>query len=249
MKPTSVNIAGGLLVCAGAWSGFLALTLTVGTFFVWVPAYTCGIVCAAYALLIGILLLAGAKIGRGFAISGAVVEMLTIVDCDIIGIGMAAIALSQIVRPETTAWFTGAPMPLPQMAVRQGPGASKRARLERRANPGPGFEIDTTYNPLAFLLALTHPVVTVDGTAFDLRWGRGFVPAEPGTHQVKVHYPYLFIEGNPANAELEVQPGHVTLVRYQAPIIVMMAGRLIPYGSEPVATALAAPESDPIVSP
>jgi len=243
VKPTSVSYAGALLVLAGAWSLLWALSLTLATFLMWVPAYTCGLVCAGGAILVGILLLAGVNIGRPMAIVGVVLEMLTIVDCDIFGVGLAAMALAQIGRPESAAWLTGARMPLPQMAVRRGPGSSRRARLERRADPGPGFVLDTSYNPLAFLLAFTHPVVTLGEVAYDLRWGRGFVPAEPGTHQVKVHYPYLFTEGNPAHAELEVLPDHVTLVRYQAPIIVLLAGRLIPYATEPIATAFPDPAS------
>jgi len=244
LKPTSINYAGALLVFAGAWSGFWALSVTMATMLVWVPAYTCGLACAAWAALVGILLLAGVNIGRPLAISGVVLEMLTLMNCDLVGVGFAAMALSQIGKPESVAWFTGADLPLPQMAVRRGQGSSRRARMERRANPGTGFVIDTSYNPLAFLLAFTHPVVTLDDAVYDLRWGRGFIPADPGTHAVKVHYPYLFIEGNPAQADLEVQPDHVTLVRYQAPIIVFMAGRLIPYGNEQVATTLPAPDTD-----
>ena len=68
-KPRSVTTAGAILLGAGLWSGFLALTLTAASMLVWIPAYTCGILCAAYATLMGILLLAGVKTGRGLAIS------------------------------------------------------------------------------------------------------------------------------------------------------------------------------------
>ncbi len=229
-RPHTVTMAGGLLLGAGLWSGFLALTLTMATFFVWVPAYVCGIFCAAWATLVGILLLAGVKTGRALAISAAVAEIITIVDCDVIGVALGIVAIVFLNKPETVAYFAGAPMPdAPMARGRAGGGGPSTRALER----GAGIEVESSFIPLMFLLFLTHPVVTVGGKAFDIPWGRGFVPLEPGTHDVKIHFPYLITEGSPATAEITVEPGKVTLLRYTVPFVVMMAGKIVEQGSEP----------------
>ena len=230
VRPHSVTMAGGLLLGAGLWSGFLALTLTLTTFFVWVPAYACGILCAVWATLMGSLLLAGVKTGRALAISAAVAEIITIVDCDVIGVALGIVAIVFLNKPETVAYFAGAPMPDAPMARGRAGGGKLSARsLER----GTGIEVESSFIPLMFLLFFTHPVVTVGGKAFDIPWGRGFVPLEPGTHDVKIHFPYLITEGSPATAEVTVEPGQVTLLRYTVPVIVMMAGNIVQQGSEP----------------
>jgi hypothetical protein len=231
-RPHSVTMAGGLLLGAGLWSGFLALTLTLATFFVWVPAYACGILCAAWATLMGILLLAGVKTGRALAISAAVAEIVTIVDCDIIGVTLGIVAIVFLNKPETVAYFAGAPIP-------DAPMARSRTRGEPLTR-GTGLEVESSFIPLMFLLFFTHPVVTVGGKSYDIPWGRGFVPLEPGTHDVKIHFPYLITEGSPATAEVEVEPGRVTLIRYTVPVIVMMAGKIVTTGSEPAAATPAA---------
>lgn len=227
-RPHSVTLAGGLLLGGGLWSGFLALTLTLASFFMWVPAYVCGIVCAAWATLVGILLLAGVKTGRALAISAAVAEIVTIVDCDIIGLTVGIVAIVFLNKPDTVAYFAGAPLPDAPVA-RSRAGGAIREPLKR----GTGIEVESSFIPLMVLLFFTHPVVMVGGKSYDVPWGRGFVPLEPGKHDVKIHYPYLITEGSPAKAEVTVEPGRVTLLRYTVPFIVMMAGSIAEQGSEP----------------
>ncbi len=228
-KPRSVTTAGAILLGAGLWSGFLALTLTAASMLVWIPAYTCGILCAAYATLMGILLLAGVKTGRGLAISAAAAEIVTIVDCDVIGVTLGIIAIVFLNKPETVAYFEGKPAPPAPMGRSHGGGAGG-PDTER----GTGLEVESSFIPLMLLLFLTHPVITVGERKFDIPWGRGFVPLEPGTHEVKAHYPYAIIEGSPAHAQITVEADSVTLVRYTVPFIVTLKGTLTEVGREPL---------------
>ncbi len=245
-RPNAVTIAGALLLVAGMWSLMLAVGLTIGSFFMWVPAYTCGIVCASWSGLVGILLLAGVKTGRVIPITACIGEMILIVDCDGIGLVMGVIALVMITQPDATAWLIGhaAPGAFPQgQAIGRTATAAGQATGEPATGvPATGFEVTSVHNPLAFALLLTHPVLTIDGVPHNLRWGLSFVAAEPGMHRIHMHYPYLFMDGNPVTTDLTVHEGYVTQLRYSAPIFVFQAGLLTETGHQPLVAALPEPQ-------
>ena len=242
-RPSSISIAGGVLLGAGLWSMMLALIITAASFFLWVPAYTCGAVCGFWAALVGSLLLAGVKTGRFIAISACIAEMVQIVDCDFLGLGLAIFALVQVTKPESTAWFLSQPVPpAPAAGPRGQPQAQGAQAHAAAAGQVTGFEVDAVHNPLAWALLLTHPVITIDGVPHDLQWGRSFAPATPGPHRVHMHYPYFFMDGNPVTVDLTVHPGYITLLRYSAPIFVFQAGDLNETGHRPVAAALPPPQ-------
>lgn len=100
---------------------------------------------------------------------------------------------------------------------------------EVSANTGgmTGIHVTTKFFPLAFLLLFCKTVVTIDGAASVEPWGSRFFNVPPGTHEVTVSFRYFFFGtygGNSVTAEVE--EGKTTAVRYRAPFVIYMRGRI-----------------------
>src|SRR5699024_3482683 len=100
----------------------------------------------------------------------------------------------------------GAPYPgQPQQAPNQGGGQS-------------GMVLTLKYHPLAFILGLLTPVVTVNGQPIRARWGRNEIPMPPGQYQLHIHAPYLLPSRvGVADTIVPVAPGQIIDVEYRAP--------------------------------
>ncbi len=82
-----------------------------------------------------------------------------------------------------------------------------------------GLLVRTSFFPLAFLLYLCPPKMSIDGSQpINLRWGDNPLPGvPPGTHQVRVWFRYLiFGDCGVAQAVIHVPPGGMFL-EYKAP--------------------------------
>jgi hypothetical protein len=97
--------------------------------------------------------------------------------------------------------------------------------------PG-AIAVTTHFFPLAFALALFKPKILIDGYEAPVAgWGRTVVPVHPGQHRVHVHVPYwLPSQIGPADALVDVYPGHLVDLEYKAPVWGYSAGSL---GSPP----------------
>lgn len=52
--------------------------------------------------------------------------------------------------------------------------------------------VNTTFNRGSWLLFFTKPIIEINGVEHKRRWGRHVYPIEPGRHEIKVYYPYLY---------------------------------------------------------
>lgn len=85
--------------------------------------------------------------------------------------------------------------------------------------------VDTSFFPLALVLYLFGPQVTVDGQVRGRRWGREVVDLPAGYHRIDVHTRYLFPLAK-ASLDVMVQPGQEVPVFYRPPAILFMSGAI-----------------------
>ncbi|UZJ24061.1 hypothetical protein RHODO2019_12875 [Rhodococcus antarcticus] len=100
--------------------------------------------------------------------------------------------------------------------------------------PGWGrLVVDTSFFPLAFVLYLFGPLVTVDGQERGRTWGRVAIDVPAGQHRVDVLTRYLFPIAQ-ASLDVVVQPGQEVPVFYRTPAIIFMSGSIghVPQGTK-----------------
>ncbi|TDV47096.1 hypothetical protein CLV71_110280 [Actinophytocola oryzae] len=85
--------------------------------------------------------------------------------------------------------------------------------------------LHTAYNPMAFLLALTGPRVTINGQPANVRWGEVAFNLPAGNHHLRVTTRYLGDFG-PAELPVAIYPGQVTTVYYRPPATKGMKGAI-----------------------
>lgn len=85
--------------------------------------------------------------------------------------------------------------------------------------------VDSSYNPAAFLLAVTGPKIEINGQAFKAKWGPWPMDLPAGQYQVRVSTRYLG-EMGPAQLAVNVYPGQQVTVYYRAPAAMFMAGAI-----------------------
>ncbi|MDQ6928608.1 MAG: hypothetical protein M3159_08090, partial [Actinomycetota bacterium] len=104
------------------------------------------------------------------------------------------------------------------------------------------IEVESGFIFLAFLLYFFKTRVVIDGMLYELPWGKNTFPVQPGRHRVRVSFKYLFPSDAGANEiDVDVPPGQTVHVRYRAPWLVFLKGKLTAstygYGAAPVASA------------
>ena len=83
--------------------------------------------------------------------------------------------------------------------------------------------------PLGFLLYLFPPRVEIDGgPAQKIRWSENPIQVPPGQHTVAVYFPYMWIIRRAGEAQISVNvaEGQTAVVRYRAPWLVFLAGKI-----------------------
>ena len=101
------------------------------------------------------------------------------------------------------------------------------AMYEQQTGPTSGLRIIKKFFPLAWILYFLKPNVSINGYAQRSTWGETFHPLPPGSYQVRVSYPYLFIkEASPGDAIVNVGPGQAVTLRYKVPVFVFLKGKL-----------------------
>jgi hypothetical protein len=110
-------------------------------------------------------------------------------------------------------------------------------------SPQTGIAVTTKFFVLAFLLYFFKPKVHIDnGPALDNGWGTMFVPLGPGTHTVRCYVPYMFFPTmGDSSVIVQVAPGQVVPVTWQAPWLVFLKGPMKVGGVTAAPAAAAAP--------
>jgi hypothetical protein len=105
---------------------------------------------------------------------------------------------------------------------------SRRIPVTDASAPQTGIHVNTSYHVLAFILAFFKPEVSIDGgQPYRVDWGDSFFPAPPGTHRVDVWFNYMIFGAcGKGEALVEVPAAGAAAVRYKAPWLVFMAGRM-----------------------
>ena len=91
------------------------------------------------------------------------------------------------------------------------------------------IRLNTSFFPLAFILFLFPAKARVDGgEEIATGWGTNDIPVTAGSHRLTVYFPYLFVMKQAGKGEIEVNvaEGETVNVRYRAPWIVFLAGKL-----------------------
>src|SRR3954452_10519215 len=112
-----------------------------------------------------------------------------------------------------------------------------------------GVQVHTGFWALAFLLALVRPRLELDGgPPTPQPWGDTFIWVAPGRHTVRCSFRWLIVNrAGDASVTVDVPPGHVAHLRYEAPHwFVVMPGRWTVGAVQPLALA---PGTGPAVAP
>jgi hypothetical protein len=105
------------------------------------------------------------------------------------------------------------------------------AEFQAAHSPMGVLDLNLNFLFLQWILLLVTPHLTINGYPQRRKWGRHFIELPPGTHHVRVSFPYLFTDHcGPADAMVPIYPGMATRLDYEAPLIVFMGGTLRMYG-------------------
>ena len=89
------------------------------------------------------------------------------------------------------------------------------------------IQLKTSFFPLAFLLYLFPAKAVLDGgEPQKVGWGETALPVPPGSHTLKVYFPYLFGPAGKSETQLDLSEGQTVHVAYRAPWLVFMAGKV-----------------------
>lgn len=97
-------------------------------------------------------------------------------------------------------------------------------------SPGQGLVLRTEFFRIDWTLRLTHTIVTIDDGTYEVPWGEHYYPLEPGSHQLEVSFPYLWLSGaGKASIAVDISRNQIVQASYHSPISVLEAfwpGRL-----------------------
>ncbi|WP_263249017.1 hypothetical protein [Saccharopolyspora rosea] len=131
--------------------------------------------------------------------------------------------------PQQGRPYPGAPQGMPPQGGFPPPqGAGPLGQPMAPPPPGMGrVVLDYSYMPLAFVLALFKPSVTINGRPMRGAWSRTPVDLPPGQHHIQVHVNYLWKFGH-ATAVVPVGAGQQVDVFYRAPAVAFGGGAIGP---------------------
>lgn len=90
-----------------------------------------------------------------------------------------------------------------------------------------GIQIETSFFPLSFFLYLCTPTIVIDGVVNKRPWGVHNFAVEPGMHNVRIFFHYLFMSTCGANQiNVVVQPNCVHRIKYEMGIFMFSPGSI-----------------------
>jgi hypothetical protein len=99
------------------------------------------------------------------------------------------------------------------------------------------LDIRLDYFALQWIKSFFTPTVEIDAYPIAKPWGRHLITLAPGTHQLRVWYPYMFFSQSGmavAFQGLPIYPGMATMVVYDAPFFSFSSGSLAIVGTRPM---------------
>jgi hypothetical protein len=99
--------------------------------------------------------------------------------------------------------------------------------MSAQQQPWSGIEVHTSFFPLSFFLYACTPRIVIDGNVNLRPWGTHSFQLQPGMHNIRIYFRYLFIETcGPASVNVVVQPNCVHRLRYEMGIFMFSPGSL-----------------------
>ena len=99
--------------------------------------------------------------------------------------------------------------------------------MSAQQQPWSGIEIETSFFPLSFFLYLCTPTIVIDGVVTQRPWGKHKFKLEPGMHNVKIYFHYLFMSTCGFNQiNVVVQPNCVHRIKYEMGIFRFSPGAI-----------------------
>lgn len=93
--------------------------------------------------------------------------------------------------------------------------------------PWTGLQIETSFFPLSFFLYLCTPTIVIDGVPNLRPWGTHNFQLQPGMHNVRIYFHYLFMSTcGDANMNVVVQPNCVHRIKYEMGIFMFSPGTI-----------------------
>jgi hypothetical protein len=102
-----------------------------------------------------------------------------------------------------------------------------------RSGPTGVISLETTFWAMGALWLMSRVRVELDGERRELPWGHLRLPVAAGTHRLRISCKYLWMDAGAASRELDVRSGQTIVLRYRAPVLVFLAGKLRQLGQEP----------------
>ena len=89
------------------------------------------------------------------------------------------------------------------------------------------LDLFITHNPMAFLFDMCKPSVVVDDKEYVLTWGEHRLEVEPGEHNLKIFFRYMWMAECGANTiQVNVAAGDICRVKYYMPSWVYAKGKM-----------------------
>ena len=93
--------------------------------------------------------------------------------------------------------------------------------------PWSGIQVETSFFPLSFFLNFCTPTIVIDRMPQRRPWGSHSFPLEPGMHNVKIYFGYLFMSTCGFNQmNVVVQPNCIHRIRYEMGMFMFSAGAI-----------------------
>ena len=90
-----------------------------------------------------------------------------------------------------------------------------------------GVQIETSFYPLSFFLYLCTPTIVIDGYPCQRPWGSHYFGLQPGVHNIRIYFRYLFMAYCGANQiNINVVEGRVSRVVFEMPPMVFSSGNI-----------------------
>lgn len=115
-------------------------------------------------------------------------------------------------------------------------GDERRRDEETRGGSGPTgvISLQTRCWAMGFLWLLSRTRVELDGDRHEFPWGQLRVPVVAGTHRLRVSCKYFGMDVGAATKAFDVSAGRMVVLRYRAPVLIFLPGKLRLVGEQPV---------------
>jgi len=99
--------------------------------------------------------------------------------------------------------------------------------MSAQQQPWTGIRVETSFFPLSFFLYMCTPRIVIDNVTNLRPWGAHNFVLEPGVHNIKIYFHYLFMSTCGFNQiNVNVQPNSVHRIHYEMGMFMFSAGTI-----------------------